>query len=156
EPETARRLPGSRGGGRNGGRGAGGGVHADPATARLHRRRPRGVAAARSGLRRRRGGARSRAADGRRRAGRRDRSDAGALGSMNMDTLLVVTRKGLFTLRGNEVARVSFLGTAVAAVLQRNEAIYAAVRHGQFGAKLYRCMDDGASFQDAAGPMYLY
>jgi len=71
-----------------------------------------------------------------------------------MDTLLVGTRKGLFTLRGNEVARVSFLGTAVTAVLQRNGAIYAAVGHGHFGAKLHRSMDEGETWQEVAAPKW--
>jgi len=47
-----------------------------------------------------------------------------------VDTILVGTRKGLFTLRGGEIARVSFLGAPVTAVLARNGALHAAVGHG--------------------------
>ena len=47
-----------------------------------------------------------------------------------MDTILAGTRKGLFTLRGGEVARVSFLGDPVTAVLSRDGSLFAAVGHG--------------------------
>ena len=63
-----------------------------------------------------------------------------------MDTILVGTRKGLFTLRGGEIARVSFLGAPVTAVLARDGALHAAVGHGHFGAKLHRSRDDGETW----------
>jgi hypothetical protein len=38
-----------------------------------------------------------------------------------MHDVLLGTRKGLFTVRGGEIARVSFLGAPVTAVLSRQE-----------------------------------
>jgi len=38
-----------------------------------------------------------------------------------MDDILLGTRKGLFAVRGGEIARVSFLGAPVTAVLSRQE-----------------------------------
>jgi photosystem II stability/assembly factor-like uncharacterized protein len=71
-----------------------------------------------------------------------------------MDTLYVGTRKGLFILRDAEVARVSFLGAGVAAVLPRNGTVYAAVGHGHFGAKLHRSRDAGETWEEVAAPRW--
>src|SRR3977135_1951391 len=69
-----------------------------------------------------------------------------------MDTILVGTRKGLFTLRGGEIARVSFLGAPVTAVLARDGALHAAVGHGHFGAKLHRSRNQGETWEEVAAP----
>ena len=71
-----------------------------------------------------------------------------------MDTILVGTRKGLFTLRGGEIARVSFLGAPVTAVLARNGALHAAVGHGHFGAKLHRSRNEGETWEEVAAPKW--
>jgi len=71
-----------------------------------------------------------------------------------VDTVLIGTRKGLFTLRGGEVARVSFLGAAVTAVLARDGVLYAAVGHGHFGAKLHRSRDRGETWEEVAAPKW--
>ena len=76
------------------------------------------------------------------------------------DTLWVGTRKGLFKLgrAGSrwEVQQTSFLGVGVTAVLPdgRDGAVYAAVGHGHFGAKLHRSRDSGASWQEVSAPKY--
>lgn len=71
-----------------------------------------------------------------------------------MDTLYVGTRKGLFTLRDGEIARVSFLGTPVTAVLPRDGSLHAAVGHGHFGAKLHRSRNAGESWEELAAPKW--
>jgi hypothetical protein len=71
-----------------------------------------------------------------------------------MDDILVGTRKGLFTVRGGEIARVSFLGAPVTAVLSRDGSVFAAVGHGHFGAKLHRSQDGGETWQEVAAPQY--
>ena len=78
--------------------------------------------------------------------------------------LFVGTRKGLFTLERNGNGRASawavtgtgFLGDPVTAVLPdgRDGAVYAALRHGHFGAKLHRSRDGGAGWQECAAPAY--
>ena len=76
------------------------------------------------------------------------------------DTLLVSTRKGLFTLeRGNgawQVARSSFLGdnVALAMVDPRDGSWYAALDLGHFGAKLQRSTDQARSWSECAVPAY--
>jgi photosystem II stability/assembly factor-like uncharacterized protein len=71
-----------------------------------------------------------------------------------MDTLHVGTRKGLFTLRGAAIARISFLGAPVTAVVPRDQMLYAAVGHGHFGAKLHRSRDGGETWEEIAAPRW--
>jgi hypothetical protein len=70
--------------------------------------------------------------------------------------LHIGTRKGLFLLDdAGAVQRVSFLGVPVTAVLPaRDGALYAAVGHGHFGAKLHRSRDNGASWEEIAAPKW--
>jgi len=76
------------------------------------------------------------------------------------DTLLVSTRKGLFTLRrgagGWGIADVAFLGDKLALALAdpRDGTWYAALDLGHFGAKLQRSGDQGATWQEVAVPAY--
>jgi photosystem II stability/assembly factor-like uncharacterized protein len=76
------------------------------------------------------------------------------------DRLLLGTRKGLLTLQrangGWAVARTEFPGIAVTAVLRdgRDGAIYAALKHGHFGAKLHRSDDDGRSWKELPAPAF--
>jgi hypothetical protein len=72
----------------------------------------------------------------------------------------VATRKGLFTVaraaRGWEVERTSFLGDHVTMVLPdpRDGAVYAALEHGHFGAKVHRSDDGGATWTEVGTPSY--
>src|SRR5207245_1523056 len=134
--------------------GARGRIFAQPRAAQLHPRRSGGAAAARGGIRRWRAGARSHRADGHRPARRGNRGNAGPFRGLTMDTLHVGTRKGLFTLRGADIARVSFLGAPVTAVLSRDGALHAAVGHGHFGAKLHRSRDGGETWEEIAPPRW--
>lgn len=73
--------------------------------------------------------------------------------------LYVATRKGLFTVvrdREWRIAGVDFLGDNCSAVLAHpgNGALYAALDHGHFGAKLHRSTDGGASWHEIAAPLY--
>lgn len=74
------------------------------------------------------------------------------------DTLLVSTRKGLFTVargaRGWEVAGVDFLGdnVSIALVDRRDGRRYAALDHGHFGVKLHRSA--GGGWEEIAAPAY--
>lgn len=76
------------------------------------------------------------------------------------ERLLVSTRKGLFVLRESggrwSVASTSFLGDKVSLALhdRGDGAIYAALEHGHFGAKLQRSEDGGASFTEIDPPAY--
>ncbi|HEU4952530.1 MAG TPA: hypothetical protein VFT46_11300 [Holophagaceae bacterium] len=76
------------------------------------------------------------------------------------DTLLVSTRKGLFTVRrgakGWAVDRASFLGDNVTLAMAdpRDGAWYAALDHGHFGVKLHRSGDQGATWEEIAVPVY--
>lgn len=76
------------------------------------------------------------------------------------DTLLVSTRKGLFTLeRGNDawhIARTAFLGDNVAltAIDPRDGSWYAVLDLGHFGNKLQRSTDCGHSWSECAVPAY--
>jgi photosystem II stability/assembly factor-like uncharacterized protein len=76
------------------------------------------------------------------------------------DRLLLGTRKGLLTLQrangGWAVARTEFPGIAVTAVLRdgRDGAIYAALKHGHFGAKLHRSDDDGRLWKELPAPAF--
>ena len=72
----------------------------------------------------------------------------------------VATRKGLFTIRRRagewRVAGVAFLGDNVTLVLPdaRDGAVYAALEHGHFGAKLHRSDDGGETWIECAAPAY--
>lgn len=74
-------------------------------------------------------------------------------------TILVGTRKGLFTLRreagGWDVAEVAFLGDPVPMAFhdERDGATYAALDHGHFGTKLHR-RDAGGEWTEIAAPTY--
>lgn len=76
------------------------------------------------------------------------------------DTLLVGTRKGLFTVKrhsaGWRVVDTEFLGDPVSMVLAdpRDGAWYAALDHGHFGCKLHRSEDAGKSWTEVAAPTY--
>ncbi len=76
------------------------------------------------------------------------------------DRLLLGTRKGLLTLgrkgSGWSVARTDFPGIAVTAVLRdaRDGALYAALKHGHFGAKLHRSDDGGGSWKELPAPAF--
>jgi photosystem II stability/assembly factor-like uncharacterized protein len=74
------------------------------------------------------------------------------------DTLLVSTRKGLFTVtreRGRwAIAEAAFLGDNVSLTLsdQRSGSTYAALDHGHFGVKLHRKSNSG--WEEIAAPAY--
>jgi len=74
------------------------------------------------------------------------------------DHLLVATRKGLFALerkRSGWVSRlVGFDGVAVTNALTADGVIYAALKHGHFGAKLHRSDDNGATWREPATPAF--
>src|SRR5690349_12761397 len=76
------------------------------------------------------------------------------------DTILVSTRKGLFTLerKGGKWAidRTSFLGDniSIAFADPRDGAWYAALDHGHFGNKLQRSEDRGATWTEITAPAY--
>ena len=76
------------------------------------------------------------------------------------DTLLVSTRKGLFTVRRGKgrwaIDRVPFLGDNVtlAHADPRDGAWYAALDHGHFGVKLHRSEDEGATWEEIGVPTY--
>lgn len=79
------------------------------------------------------------------------------------DTLLVSTRKGLFTVgrasasaAGSDwrIAKAEFLGDNVSLALRdpRDGRAYAALDHGHFGVKLHRSTADG--WEEIAAPVY--
>jgi len=74
------------------------------------------------------------------------------------DRLLVATRKGLFTLKRARsdwrADLIGFAGIAVTNALRVNGSIYAALKHGHFGAKLHRSDDDGKSWRELAAPAF--
>lgn len=76
------------------------------------------------------------------------------------DRVFVATRKGLFVVargeHGWEVERTAFLGDHLTMVLpdRRDGALYAALEHGHFGAKLHRSEDGGATWTEIATPAY--
>src|SRR3954468_24113577 len=81
------------------------------------------------------------------------------------DRLLVGTRKGLmsFARNGNgwAIARTDFAGIPVTAVLNdrrdaasRDGVLYAALKHGHFGAKLHRSNDAGRSWRELPAPAF--
>ncbi len=75
------------------------------------------------------------------------------------DTVLVSTRKGLFTLkRGKtrwDVAQGDFLGDNVTLTFHdsRDDTTYAALNHGHFGVKMQRKSGDGA-WEEITAPAY--
>jgi hypothetical protein len=77
-----------------------------------------------------------------------------------MTTLLVSTRKGLFTVEGEGASarldRALFVGDNVAltSVDRRDGAWYAVLDHGHFGVKLHRSDDRGATWTEIATPAY--
>jgi photosystem II stability/assembly factor-like uncharacterized protein len=76
------------------------------------------------------------------------------------DRILVSTRKGLLTLKCNgggwAIAATGFPGVPISAALRdpRDGTLYAALKHGHFGAKLHRSDDDGRSWQEIAVPAF--
>jgi hypothetical protein len=75
--------------------------------------------------------------------------------------LLVGTRKGLFTLKKSgggawSIARDAFLGVPVTLTMRdpRDGVIYAALRHGHFGAKMHRSDDGGKTWIEIACPAF--
>src|ERR1041385_2611486 len=79
---------------------------------------------------------------------------------MTSDKLLVATRKGLLTLtrgpNGWAIADTAFAGVPVTAALfdARDGAIYAALKHGHFGAKLHRSDDGGRTWSEIGTPTF--
>ena len=75
-------------------------------------------------------------------------------------TLLISTRKGLFTVEGAagkwRVTRSSFIGDNVTLAVSdpRDSQWYAALDHGHFGVKLHRSDNRGESWQEIAAPSY--
>ncbi len=75
-------------------------------------------------------------------------------------TLLVASRKGLFSFKKNgndwRAGPPAFLASPVTAVLKdrRDGTIYAALNHGHFGCKFHRSDDDGATWSEFAAPAY--
>jgi hypothetical protein len=75
------------------------------------------------------------------------------------DTLLIATRKGLFTLkRGSDwqITATGFLGDNVSMVLAdpRDGWRYAALEHGHFGCKMHRSKGPGEPWEECASPTY--
>jgi hypothetical protein len=74
------------------------------------------------------------------------------------DHLLIATRKGLFALErkraGWDSRFIGFEGVAVTNVLRTDGMIYAALKHGHFGAKLHRSDDDGATWRELTAPAF--
>jgi hypothetical protein len=74
------------------------------------------------------------------------------------DTLLVSTRKGLFTVAHTggrwDVTQVDFLGDNVTLTLTdpRSRRSFAALDHGHFGVKLHRSTANG--WEEVAAPAY--
>jgi hypothetical protein len=77
-----------------------------------------------------------------------------------MSTLLVSTRKGLFSVEGEgasaKLDRTMFLGDNVAltSVDRRDGSWYAVLDHGHFGVKLHRSEDRGKTWSELAIPAY--
>src|SRR5579883_2832435 len=79
---------------------------------------------------------------------------------MTSDPLLLATRKGLLTLARNgsgwALANTAFPGVPVTAALadRRDGALYAALKHGHFGAKLHRSDDGGRTWSEIGTPAF--
>jgi hypothetical protein len=79
---------------------------------------------------------------------------------MASDRLLAATRKGLLVLArradGWAITDTAFAGVPVTAALAdpRDGAIYAALKHGHFGAKLHRSDDGGRTFGEIGTPAF--
>ena len=77
-----------------------------------------------------------------------------------MPTLLVASRKGLFSVRGQgaqwQLAQPAFAGDPVSQIAcdPRDGIWYAALRLGHFGVKLHRSRDQGASWEPIATPAF--
>jgi hypothetical protein len=79
------------------------------------------------------------------------------------DRFLVATRKGLFTFEQSSgrispwtITATAFLGDNVSMVLEdpRDGAVWVALDHGHFGAKLHVSRDRGRSWSEAASPAF--
>jgi hypothetical protein len=79
------------------------------------------------------------------------------------DRFLVATRKGLFTFQQGAsrvspwtITATAFLGDNVSMVLEdpRDGAIWAALDHGHFGAKLHVSRDGGVTWTETAAPAF--
>ncbi len=76
------------------------------------------------------------------------------------DGILVATRKGLFVVQrradGWAIDHAAFLGDNVSMVMTdpRYRAIYAALDHGHFGAKLHRSRDGGVTWPEIGIPAF--
>jgi hypothetical protein len=76
------------------------------------------------------------------------------------DQLLLGTRKGLIAIERRNgawtVAGTEFPGVAITAVLRdrRDGALYAALKHGHFGAKLHRSDDRARTWREIATPAF--
>ena len=79
------------------------------------------------------------------------------------DTLLLATRKGLFTLQqkgaagsGWSVAHVDFLADNVSMVFhdRRDGRLHAALEHGHFGVKMHRCTMAKRDWEECSAPAY--
>ena len=74
---------------------------------------------------------------------------------MASQSVLVGTRKGLFTVVDGEIVDAAHLGVPVPAVLHdpRDGTTYAALDHGHFGTKLHR-RDAGGEWVEITAPEY--
>jgi hypothetical protein len=76
------------------------------------------------------------------------------------DRIYVGTHKGLFTVERSgrrwAISRVAFLGDSLSMLLPdpRDGTLYAAIRHGHFGAKMHRSRDGGGTWEECAIPAY--
>lgn len=76
------------------------------------------------------------------------------------DTLLLATRKGVFTVRrggqGWRIAEHHFRGVNASMVAwdPRDRTMYAALGHGHFGVKVHRSSDEGKTWQEFKAPAY--
>lgn len=79
---------------------------------------------------------------------------------MQACSLLVGTRKGLFTVSGGNgrwsISDEAFIGVPVSMVFQEpvSGTLHAALDHGHFGVKLHRSTDYGRSWQEGNVPTY--
>jgi photosystem II stability/assembly factor-like uncharacterized protein len=79
---------------------------------------------------------------------------------MMSDNLLLATRKGLLTLARNgsgwSITNTAFPGVPVTAALAdpRDGALFAALKHGHFGAKLHRSDDGGRTWAEIGTPAF--